>query len=186
MYNEKVAKVVLENTPQNAKYTLHHIQKDILYVLAKRLRNAIREEIGDSKFWIIVDEARVESKKEQMAIVLRFVDKDGFIQERFFDIVHVKDWNICCSFSTPSWYSKYNKNKNLFYYSNFASTRTKSWLRHCRLQSESDWSSPLFTKKRKIYSIGSFSKNRRYIYERERFSLYGGLQRERKKNKKGN
>jgi len=26
-----------------------------------------------------------------MAIVLRFVDKDSFTQERFFDIVHVKD-----------------------------------------------------------------------------------------------
>ena len=26
-----------------------------------------------------------------MAIVLRFVDKDGFIRERFFDLVHVLD-----------------------------------------------------------------------------------------------
>jgi hypothetical protein len=26
-----------------------------------------------------------------MAIVLRFVDKDGFIHECFFDLVHVKD-----------------------------------------------------------------------------------------------
>jgi hypothetical protein len=26
-----------------------------------------------------------------MAIILRFVNKDGFIQERFFDIIHVKD-----------------------------------------------------------------------------------------------
>lgn len=26
-----------------------------------------------------------------MAIVLRFVDNYGFIQERFFDVVHVKD-----------------------------------------------------------------------------------------------
>jgi hypothetical protein len=26
-----------------------------------------------------------------MAIVLRFVDKDGFIQERFFDIIQFKD-----------------------------------------------------------------------------------------------
>ena len=26
-----------------------------------------------------------------MAIVLRFVDKDGFVRERFFDIVHVLD-----------------------------------------------------------------------------------------------
>jgi hypothetical protein len=89
--NEKVAKIVLEKTPQNAKQTSHHIEKDILHVLAKRVRNAIREEIGDSKFCIIVDEARDESKKEQMAIVLRFVDKDSFIQEHLFDIVHVKD-----------------------------------------------------------------------------------------------
>jgi hypothetical protein len=32
-----------------------------------------------------------------MAIVLRFVDKDCFIQECLFDLVHVKDtsaWNI--------------------------------------------------------------------------------------------
>jgi hypothetical protein len=90
-FNEDVAKVVLENAPQNAKYTSHHVQKDILHVLAKRVRNVIRKEIGDSKFCIIVDEARDESMKEQMAIVLRFVDKDGFIQERFFDIVQVKD-----------------------------------------------------------------------------------------------
>jgi hypothetical protein len=26
-----------------------------------------------------------------MAIILKFVDKDGFIRERFFDIIHVKD-----------------------------------------------------------------------------------------------
>jgi hypothetical protein len=66
-------------------------QKEILHVLAKRIQDAIHEEIGDSKFCIIVDEARDESKREQMAVVLRFVDKDGFIHERFFDIVHVKD-----------------------------------------------------------------------------------------------
>jgi hypothetical protein len=30
-FNEDVAKVVLENASQNAKYTLHHVQKDILY-----------------------------------------------------------------------------------------------------------------------------------------------------------
>jgi ribosome biogenesis protein Nip4 len=32
--------------------------------------------------------------RKQMAIVLRFVDKDGFIQERFFDIVQVKDTSV--------------------------------------------------------------------------------------------
>jgi hypothetical protein len=29
-FNEDVAKVVLENAPQNVKYTLYHVQKDIL------------------------------------------------------------------------------------------------------------------------------------------------------------
>ena len=46
--------------------------------------------LEDCKFCIIVDEAWDESKRE-LAIVLRFIDKDGFIQERFFDLVHVKD-----------------------------------------------------------------------------------------------
>jgi hypothetical protein len=78
-FNEDVAKVVLENASQNAKYTSHHVQKDILHVLAKRVRDVIREEIGYSKFCIIVDEAQDESMREQMAIVLRFVNKDGFI-----------------------------------------------------------------------------------------------------------
>ncbi|XP_058222599.1 uncharacterized protein LOC131332410 [Rhododendron vialii] len=45
--------------------------------------------INGGKFCIIVDESQDESNREQMAIVLRFVDKDGLIQERFFDIVHV-------------------------------------------------------------------------------------------------
>nr|KYP39172.1 hypothetical protein KK1_039536 [Cajanus cajan] len=49
-YNDEVAKVVLENAPYNCKYTSHKIQKEIL-------------------FCIIVDEARDESKKEQMALV---------------------------------------------------------------------------------------------------------------------
>ena len=62
-----------------------------MHIFFRKVRSHIREEIGDSKFCIIIDEARDESKKEQMTIVLRFIDKDGNIKERFFDIVHVKD-----------------------------------------------------------------------------------------------
>ncbi|KAL4581775.1 hypothetical protein LXL04_006303 [Taraxacum kok-saghyz] len=43
------------------------------------------------KFLKHLDEARDDSKKQQMAIVLRFVDKDGVIRERFLDLVHVSD-----------------------------------------------------------------------------------------------
>ena len=90
-YNEDVAGVVLENAPGNAKYTSLEVQKEILNVFAKKVRKKIVEDICDSKYCIIVDEASDESKKEQMAIVLRYVDNKGFIQERFFDLIHVKD-----------------------------------------------------------------------------------------------
>jgi hypothetical protein len=60
-----------------------------LKIIASKVRSVIRKEIGNAKFCLLVDEARDEAKKEQMAIILRFVDEDGFIRERFFHIVHV-------------------------------------------------------------------------------------------------
>ncbi|XP_042415036.1 zinc finger MYM-type protein 1-like [Zingiber officinale] len=90
MYNDELSKAIAK-APKNAKYTSHDIQKQILHVLSVRVKNTIREEIGVAKYCIIVDEARDESKREQMSIVLRFVDSNGFIQERFFGLVHVSD-----------------------------------------------------------------------------------------------
>jgi hypothetical protein len=55
------------------------------------VQSSIRHKIGDARFCLIVDEARDESRREQIALVIRFVDKSGFIRERFLDIVHVKD-----------------------------------------------------------------------------------------------
>ena len=65
-----------------------------MHIFSRKVRSHIREEIEDSKFCIIVGEAHDKSKKDQMAIVLRFVDKDGNVKERFFDIVHVEDTTI--------------------------------------------------------------------------------------------
>ncbi|KAL4602821.1 hypothetical protein ACB092_10G081900 [Castanea dentata] len=90
-FNDRVVSVVLENAPRNAKYTSPTIQKEILHILTSNMRNAIREEIRDSKFCILIDEARDELKREQMVIILRFVDKNGFIKEGFFHVVHVRD-----------------------------------------------------------------------------------------------
>ncbi|GKE65530.1 zinc finger MYM-type protein 1-like protein [Tanacetum coccineum] len=90
-HRNDVANVVLENAPYNAKYTSGLIQKEILSIIADNVRKHIRREVGDSYFYVMVDEARDESKEEQMAIVLRFIDKDGFIRERFLYLVHVYD-----------------------------------------------------------------------------------------------
>ena len=62
-YNDKVAQVVLENAPKFAKYISPTIQKEILRVIASKVRSKIREDIGDSKFCIIVDESRDELKR---------------------------------------------------------------------------------------------------------------------------
>ncbi|XP_052625901.1 uncharacterized protein LOC128132931 [Lactuca sativa] len=74
-YDEEVANVVLENAPSNTKYTSPEVEKEILHVFAEKVQKKIVEDICDSKYCIIVDEASDESKKEQMAIVLRYVDK---------------------------------------------------------------------------------------------------------------
>ncbi|TYH66328.1 hypothetical protein ES332_D06G115000v1 [Gossypium tomentosum] len=89
-YDEK-NEYVLKSAPQNASYTSSTIQKEILQIYANRVCNVIREEIGDRKFSIIMDKARDESQKEQMAIIFRFVDKQGQVKEQFFDMVHVKN-----------------------------------------------------------------------------------------------
>nr|XP_023889657.1 zinc finger MYM-type protein 1-like [Quercus suber] len=86
----KIAKII-EKAPKNATYTSPRIQKEILHVFSTKVKKAIREEIGDAKFCIMVDEARDESMKEQMAVVFRYVDVEGFLKERFFGLIHVVD-----------------------------------------------------------------------------------------------
>ncbi|XP_074327092.1 uncharacterized protein LOC141665033 [Apium graveolens] len=86
-----ISNVVLEKAPKNAMYTSPKVQKDILHILATKVINKIRDELGDSKYCILVDKTIDASHKEQMAIVLWFVDVHGFIHEHFFDIVNVAD-----------------------------------------------------------------------------------------------
>ncbi|XP_071741139.1 uncharacterized protein [Rutidosis leptorrhynchoides] len=90
-YNKEVENVVLDNAQQNSQYTSPDVQKEILHIFARNVQRSIRDEIGNAKFCLIVDECRDESKKEQMEIVVRFVDQDGHVKERFLDLVHVKD-----------------------------------------------------------------------------------------------
>ncbi|CAL1352607.1 unnamed protein product [Linum trigynum] len=69
--NDQINSVLLRNAPGNAKYTSPSIQKEILGIIANRVRCKIREEIGDSCFSILVDEAVDEAGREQMSIILR-------------------------------------------------------------------------------------------------------------------
>jgi hypothetical protein len=52
-----------------------------LHVFARNVQSSNVHEIGDARFFLIIDEARDESRIEQMAFVIRFVDRSGFIRE---------------------------------------------------------------------------------------------------------
>ena len=59
--------------------------------VAYKTTDAIIEDLGSGFFSILVDESHDISIKEQMTVVLRYVDKKGIVTERFLGIVHVAD-----------------------------------------------------------------------------------------------
>ena len=67
------------------------IQKQIVSVCSAETSRAIIKEIGDSLFSVMIDESRDISTKEQMAVVLHYVDKRGHVVEHFIGIEHVID-----------------------------------------------------------------------------------------------
>jgi hypothetical protein len=89
--NEEVRRAFDELCPKNAKMTSGIIQKELANCCAEPVTKAIKEEMGDCLFSVLVDESRDISVKEQMAIVVRFVNKKEEVIERFLGIKHVKD-----------------------------------------------------------------------------------------------
>nr|XP_009768120.1 PREDICTED: uncharacterized protein LOC104219185 [Nicotiana sylvestris] len=64
------------------------IQKEIVEACAKETTKAIIEDLDGDYFAILVDESKDVSHKEQMALILRYVNKSGVVIERFLGIVH--------------------------------------------------------------------------------------------------
>ncbi|KAJ9557938.1 hypothetical protein OSB04_012552 [Centaurea solstitialis] len=90
-HNESIYNVTLDKASKNDKLTSPKIQKDIIKCFSQEIMKSICDEIGKDVFAVLVDESSDVSKKEQMAIVLRYVDSLGIVKERFVGIVHVTD-----------------------------------------------------------------------------------------------
>ncbi|CAN6699290.1 unnamed protein product [Malus baccata var. baccata] len=88
-HNEQVRKVVFENAPKNLKYTSSDIQKDLVCACAIETVGAITKDMEGAFFSLLVDGARDSSTKEQMAVVLRYVNKKGEAIEKFLGVQHV-------------------------------------------------------------------------------------------------
>ena len=67
------------------------IQKDIVTECKIETVKAILEELNGDYFNLLVDESFDISHKEQMTIVLRYVDRMIFVIERLIDIIHIHD-----------------------------------------------------------------------------------------------
>ncbi|KAL6576694.1 hypothetical protein OROMI_010970 [Orobanche minor] len=89
--NEYISKVVLKNAPQNHKLTSSDVQKDIISAIAVETTSAIVSDIGSSFFSILVDECHGVSVKEQMGVVVRYVNGKGCVIERLLGLVHDTD-----------------------------------------------------------------------------------------------
>ncbi|XP_058783059.1 uncharacterized protein LOC131657710 [Vicia villosa] len=88
--SEKIAAAITSGGG-NCKMTSPIIQKELANACAVETIKKIVGEIGDGFFCVLVDESGDCSGKEQMAVVVRFVDVRGFVVERFIGIVHVED-----------------------------------------------------------------------------------------------
>ncbi|XP_016558491.2 uncharacterized protein LOC107858341 [Capsicum annuum] len=85
---------MLEKAPKNNKIISHDIQKDIVTACKIETIKAVIKDLDGDYFALLVDESRDVSRKEQMAIFLRYVDKKGFVMEAFIVLVHVKDISV--------------------------------------------------------------------------------------------
>ncbi|XP_071718130.1 uncharacterized protein [Rutidosis leptorrhynchoides] len=88
-HNEELRK--LPKAPGNNKLISSYIQKDIVKCFKQEVLDCIFKDICDDVFALLVDESSDVSKKEQMAIVLRYVNAQGLVKERLVGLVHVKD-----------------------------------------------------------------------------------------------
>ncbi|KAG5620660.1 hypothetical protein H5410_005878 [Solanum commersonii] len=66
-------------------------QKEFVNACIKEIIKAIIKDLDGDYFGILVDESKDISHKKQMALVLRYVNKNGELIKSFLDIVHVGD-----------------------------------------------------------------------------------------------
>ncbi|XP_073360697.1 uncharacterized protein [Aegilops tauschii subsp. strangulata] len=88
--DEKV-RHAFDHGSRSCKMLAAEIQKDLAKCCAEEVTKAIMREIGDKKFSVLIDESRDISVKEQMAVMLRYVNDKGKAVERFLSLYHVSE-----------------------------------------------------------------------------------------------
>ncbi|KAG2570828.1 hypothetical protein PVAP13_7KG034218 [Panicum virgatum] len=84
----EVKNVVLGNAPGNCQMIDHKIQKQLIASCAHETTKLVIEELGDECFAILADESSDAYQQEQLALCLRFVNKNGEPVEWFLGLGH--------------------------------------------------------------------------------------------------
>lgn len=68
----------LQGTKRNASYTSKTIQNELLLACGKLIKKKIVDDVNKSRFWtVLADETQDRSKREQLAVIVRYVKEDS-------------------------------------------------------------------------------------------------------------
>ena len=91
--HDPIVQRYVDDGPKNATYLSPDIQNFIIQIMGRMIRT-INDEVQQSRhFSLMADETKDMSKQEQLAIVVRYVDKEGNINERFLTFVQATNFN---------------------------------------------------------------------------------------------
>lgn len=82
--HDPIVKQCLTQKPRSAMYCYPKIQNMLLHIMGDILWKQISEAVVQAGYFsLLADESKHASRKEQLAIVLRYVDEKAIIHERF-------------------------------------------------------------------------------------------------------
>jgi hypothetical protein len=86
---DEVLRDHFKNAPANATYTSKGIQNEIITTFGRWIQKQILYDLnsGSKIFSIIADESRDSSNKEQMPVIIRYVNRNAEIVESFLAFV---------------------------------------------------------------------------------------------------
>ena len=89
---DSILKNHFDSTAKNATYRSKTTKKKLVQICGGQITETIRKEINENVFYLILaDEASDCSRKEQLALIIRYIDSENKITERFLRFVHCDD-----------------------------------------------------------------------------------------------
>ena len=89
---DKVLEEHLKTSSRNAKYTSAPIQNEVIDACGKVITQKLAMRIKESGFFpVIADEATDISNKQQLVLVIRYLDLSNDIREDFMKSIHCED-----------------------------------------------------------------------------------------------